>query len=146
MRTTSAVRLPLVLVLSAVLAAGCAGPAGDPAAPSTGAGPTVPAPAPAAAGEAPAPSTGPVAPAVQPDDRPSPPLRVVATGLVKTGAEPGCLLLDSDLGRTWLLVGGDRAVLAAGARVRVIGERLPGRPGSCQQGAPLRVVAASLAG
>jgi hypothetical protein len=56
------------------------------------------------------------------------------------------LLLAPDQGRTWLLVGGDRAVLAAGARVRVVGEPAPARTGGCQQGEPLQVRDATPAG
>jgi Protein of unknown function (DUF5818) len=127
-------RRPLLL-LAALLLAGCAAPAGDPAAP--GAPGTAPAPAPTAA---------PVAPATQPDADQRPAVRVIATGRVEAGGGPGCLLLATDQGRTWLLVGGDRAVLAAGARVRVVGQPAPARTAGCQQGEPLRVRDATPAG
>lgn len=131
MRTPSP-RRPLPL-LAALLLAGCAGPAGDPATPE----PPVPATASTAA---------PVAPATQPDADQRPAVRVIATGRVEAGGGPGCLLLATDQGRTWLLVGGDRAVLAAGARVRVVGEPAPARTAGCQQGEPLRVRDATPAG
>ena len=133
MRTLSP-RRPLPL-LAALLLAGCAGPAGDPAAPE----PPVPA-------TATAPTAAPVAPATQPDADQRPAVRVIATGRVEAGAGPGCLLLATDQGRTWLLVGGDRAVLAASARVRVVGEPAAARTAGCQQGEPLRVRTATPAG
>jgi hypothetical protein len=131
MRTPSP-RRPLPL-LAALLFAGCAGPAGDPATPE----PPVPATASTAA---------PVAPATQPDADQRPAVRVIASGRVEAGGGPGCLVLATDQGRTWLLVGGDRAVLAAGARVRVVGEPAPARTAGCQQGEPLRVRDATPAG
>jgi Protein of unknown function (DUF5818) len=135
---TSSTRRRLLL-LAALLLAGCAGPAGDPAAPE----PPVTATAPASTA---APAPAPKAPATQPDGDRRPPVRVIATGRVEAGGGPGCLLLATDQGRTWLLVGGDRAVLAAGARVRVVGERGPPRTAGCQQGEPLRVRTATPAG
>jgi hypothetical protein len=133
-------RRPLLL-LAALALAGCAGTAGDP-------GPAEPPPTaePPAAATAPAPTAAPVAPATQPDGDQRPPVRVVATGRVEAGAGPGCLLLATDQGRTWLLVGGDRAVLSAGARVRVVGEPAAARTAGCQQGEPLRVRTATPAG
>jgi hypothetical protein len=131
-------RRPLLL-LAAFLLAGCAGPAGDPAAPEARG--TAP-----AATTAPAPTAAPVAPATQPDADQRPAVRVIATGRVEPGDGPGCLLLATDQGRTWLLVGGDRTVLAAGARVRVVGETAPARTAGCQQGEPLRVRTADPAG
>jgi hypothetical protein len=71
---------------------------------------------------------------------------VIASGRVEAGDGPGCLLLATDQGRSWLLVGGDRAVLAAGARVRVVGESGAARTPGCQQGEPLRVRSATAAG
>jgi hypothetical protein len=116
------------LLLAALLLASCAGPADDPGAPE-----------PPVTATAPAPTAAPVAPATQPDSDERPAVRVIATGRVEVAGGPDCLLLATDQGRTWLLVGGDRAVLAAGARVRVVGEPAPARTGGCQQGEPLRV-------
>jgi Protein of unknown function (DUF5818) len=136
-------RRPLLL-LAALLLAGCAGPSGDP---TTSEPPvTATAPAPTAVPIAPAPTAAPIAPATQPDGDRRPPVRVVATGRVEAGAGPGCLLLATDQGRTWLLVGGDRAVLTPGARVRVVGQPAPARTGGCLQGEPLRVRDAAPAG
>jgi hypothetical protein len=148
MRPPSPTRLlPLLAVLlTAGLAAGCSGPDAEPSAePATSApAPSTTAPTP----EAPEPTTAPVAPATQPDDRQATAVRVIATGQVRTGGGPGCLLLAGDRGRVWLLVGGDRAALAAGARVRVVGRPLAtqSQTGGCLQGEPLQVVSVSPAG
>jgi photosystem II stability/assembly factor-like uncharacterized protein len=128
---------PVRLLLLALLLAGCAGPAAGPVTSGTGATTTI---------TGPAPTPAPKAPATQPDADPSTAVRVIATGRVEAGGGAGCLLLASDRGRTWLLVGGDRAVLAAGARVRVVGEPVPDRAGGCRQGEPLRVRIATPAG
>jgi Protein of unknown function (DUF5818) len=131
-------RRPLLL-LAALALAGCAGTAGDPGTPEPPATTAPPA-------TASAPAAAPVAAATQPDSDQRPALRVIATGRVEAGGGPGCLLLATDQGRTWLLVGGDRAVLAAGARVRVVGAPAPARTAGCQQGEPLRVRTATPAG
>jgi hypothetical protein len=146
MRPPSPTRLvPLLAVLLGVgLAAGCSGPdAGPGAEPATSApGATAPTP------EGPGPTTAPVAPATQPDDTRATAVRVLATGQVRTGGGPGCLLLAGDRGRVWLLVGGDRTALAAGARVRVVGRPMAAQTqtGGCLQGEPLQVVGVSPAG
>jgi hypothetical protein len=132
------VRPLLAALLAAGLAAGCSGPATSEPGPSA----TVPAP------EGPAPTPAPVAPATQPDDQQATAVRVIATGQVRAGGGPGCLLLAGDRGRVWLLVGGDRTALAAGARVRVVGRPLAtqSQAGGCLQGEPLQVVSVSPAG
>jgi len=144
MRPPSPTRLlPLLAaLLAAGLAAGCSGPDDEPA--TAGPAPTTSAPTP----EAPAPTTAPVAPATQPDDTQATAVRVIATGQVRTGGGPGCLLLAGDRGRVWLLVGGDRAALAAGARVRVVGRPLAtqSQTGGCLEGEPLQVVTVSPVG
>jgi hypothetical protein len=131
----------LAVLLAAGLVAACSGPDGQPSAgPATSSsGPGV---------TAPRPTTAPVAPATQPDDTQATAVRVIATGQVRTGGGPGCLLLAGERGRVWLLVGGDRAALAAGARVRVVGRPLAAQTGTggCLQGEPLRVVSVSPAG
>ena len=139
--------LPLLAVLLAAgLAAGCSGPDDEP-----GAGPAAAAPAPSTTAPppgAPGPTTAPVAPATQPDDPQATAVRVIATGQVRTGGGPGCLLLAGQRGRVWLLVGGDRTALAAGARGRVVGRPMAARTGTggCPQGEPLQVVSVSPAG
>jgi hypothetical protein len=60
------------------------------------------------------------------------------TGQVEQGVEEGCLLLTSG-GTQYLLVGGDRAVVRAGARVTVRGRPSPGLMTTCQQGLPFQV-------
>jgi Protein of unknown function (DUF5818) len=90
-------------------------------------------------------STSTRAPAVTPPRKAGPPrvaTRVVATGVVRSGVEPGCRLLAADAGPTYLLVGGDQQVLRSGARVRVTGTLAPGTLSTCQQGTPLRVTSA----
>jgi hypothetical protein len=139
MRPPSPTRLrPLLAVLLAAGLAGCSGPATSEPAPRA----TAPTP------EAPGPTTAPVAPATQPDDQQATAVRVIATGQVRAGGGPGCLLLAGDRGRVWLLVGGDRTALAAGARVRVVGRPLAtqSQAGGCRQGEPLQVVSVSPAG
>ena len=59
------------------------------------------------------------------------------TGTVQAGVEPGCLLLDG-----FLLVGGDRSVIRAGARITVTGEVVADLMTTCQQGTPMRVTSA----
>jgi hypothetical protein len=144
MRPPSPTRLlPLLAVLPAAgLAAGCSGPDDEPAAATPAPSATAPTP------EAPAPTTAPVAPATQPDDPQATPVRVIAIGEVRTGGGPGCLLLAGERGRVWLLVGGDRSALAAGARVRVVGRPMAAQTGTggCLEGEPLQVVGVAPAG
>ena len=64
---------------------------------------------------------------------------VTVTGAVIEGVEPNCLLLDAGGGKTYLLVGGDRSELRAGARVAVTGRVDRGLLSTCQQGEPLVV-------
>ena len=59
------------------------------------------------------------------------------TGTVAAGVEHGCLLLDG-----YLLVGGDRAVIRAGARLTVTGRVVPDLITTCQQGTPFVVTSA----
>lgn len=59
------------------------------------------------------------------------------TGTVTAGVEHGCLLLDQ-----YLLVGGDPAVIRAGARLVVTGRVVPDLVTTCQQGIPLVVTSA----
>jgi hypothetical protein len=64
-----------------------------------------------------------------------------ATGRVVEGVEPNCLLLDAEGGKRYLLVGGDRGELRAGARVAVTGRADPNLISTCQEGEPLVVSA-----
>ncbi len=110
------------LLLAALLVAGCAEPDTD----DSGAqgGTTMPTTLP---GNPPA--TKPTQPAGE----------VTVTGTVTEGVEPNCLLLDASGGRQYLLVGGDRSELQAGARVAVTGRVDRGLASTCQQGEPLVV-------
>jgi hypothetical protein len=65
--------------------------------------------------------------------------RLTATGTVREGVEAGCLLLEADQGGSYLLVGGDRGALRAGARVQVTGRLARDLLSTCQQGEPLVV-------
>ena len=90
------------------------------------------------------PSTGPVNPTVDPTPGPTAPPtrpggppssgRLTLTGVITSGVEPGCVLLDN-----FLLLGGPRDLLAAGARVTVTGRVEPGLMSTCQQGTPFLV-------
>jgi hypothetical protein len=63
---------------------------------------------------------------------------VTLSGTIIEGVEPNCLLLDAD-GRQFLLVGGSRSKLQAGARVAVTGRLDRSLLSTCQQGEPLVV-------
>lgn len=63
------------------------------------------------------------------------------TGTVTAGVENGCLLLGE-----YLLVGGDRAVIRAGAYVTVTGRAVPDLVTTCQQGTPFVVASARTGG
>lgn len=62
------------------------------------------------------------------------------TGTIIAGVEPGCVLLDN-----YLLVGGEKALLRAGARVTVTGEVRTDLMTTCQQGTPFLVQSAERA-
>jgi hypothetical protein len=112
------------LLLAGLLLAACADPDPDGGPAQGGSTTTVPA-------TRPGPTTGPARPSG----------KVTVTGTVRAGVEPGCLLLESDRGRPYLLVGGDRARLGPGARVTVTGRVVPDLLSICQQGEPLVVAA-----
>ena len=61
------------------------------------------------------------------------------SGQVEHGVEGGCMILRGDAGKTWLLVGGDRNVLQAGARVVVRGYPDPHTLSYCIQGMVFKV-------
>jgi hypothetical protein len=66
---------------------------------------------------------------------------LVLTGQVEQGVEAGCLILK-DAGKSYELMGGDPAVVKAGARVRVTGYVAVGVMSHCMQGQPFRVTEA----
>ena len=129
--TVAAGTLGVVLLL-----AGCA---------SSGSGSSA---APASSGSAPSNISGgpasdplssiPPSPSPEPTGPPSPPSVQTLTGNVDAGVEPGCLILK-DGGRTYLLLGGDPAVVKAGARVKVTGKLASGVMSHCMQGLPFQV-------
>jgi hypothetical protein len=79
-----------------------------------------------------------IPPSPDPTGPPSPPSVQTLTGNVDAGVEPGCLILK-DSGRTYLLLGGDPAVVKAGARVKVTGKLASGVMSHCMQGLPFQV-------
>jgi len=87
-------------------------------------------------------------PTTAPETTPTPPpttapgsgtSQITATGILRDGVEPGCVLLEADQGTVYLLVGGDRGTLSAGGRVQVTGRLAPDLLSTCQQGQPLQV-------
>jgi hypothetical protein len=67
------------------------------------------------------------------------PLELVrVAGTVVSGAEPGCLLLDTEV-RRYHLVGGDVTALEPGQKVMVTGLADPNTTSSCEQTTPLTV-------
>jgi hypothetical protein len=70
---------------------------------------------------------------------------VTATGTLVAGIEPGCMVLHTDQGQNYLLVGGDRGKLREGARVQVRGRLLRDLVSTCQQGLPLQVASVAVA-
>lgn len=67
--------------------------------------------------------------------------KVTLTGIPEAGVEHGCLLLQS-----YLLLGGDRALLGSGRAVTVTARTAPDTPTTCQQGVPVVVESVSAAG
>jgi predicted small secreted protein len=116
-----------LLVASALLLGACAEPNADQGAasggsPSTTAVPTTTAPPPSSTAE-------------MPRDR----IKVLATGTVQQGVEPGCLVLDTGKGQRYVLLSKDASKLKPGAKVAVVGVRATGQASYCQQGTPLEV-------
>jgi hypothetical protein len=128
-------------VVAVVLLAGCAQEGGGTSA--GGQPPTEPTPSPLR-------SPGPTEPTLvpTPTTKPQPqqgqpvPPQTTLVGTVKAGVEPGCMLLAADSGGDWLLLGGDRTLLKAGARIEVRGYQPRDILTTCQQGRPFQVVSA----
>ncbi|MEU8296700.1 hypothetical protein AB0C04_05365 [Micromonospora sp. NPDC048909] len=141
-------RLTVVALLAgvALTACGAADDAGTPTSTSTGAPPVTEQPATPATSPTPAtppaPSTSPTRPPKSPGGPTLPPPvgATTLTGTIAPGVEPGCLLLDG-----YLLVGGPRNVLTAGAKVTVSGRVEPNMMTTCQQGTPFVVESAQRA-
>jgi hypothetical protein len=124
MKKTLSLISGLLLALALLLGA-CADPDSEQGAASGGATTTA-----APATSAPVPPTS---------DQPRDQVKVQATGTVQQGVEPGCLLLDTGKGQTYLLLSKDRSKLKPGAKVQVTGVRAASQFSTCQQGQPLEV-------
>ncbi|HEX5594420.1 MAG TPA: hypothetical protein VFX61_00105 [Micromonosporaceae bacterium] len=140
-------RILVPTVVAALVLAGCGGnsPQSQPGGPvnsSAQASPTGQPGSPSPTGQ---PSTSPVTPTTGPGRLPptgatptptkgQPGGQQVLTGTITEGVEMNCLLLDG-----YLLVGGPRDVLRAGARVTVTGEVRSDLMTTCQQGTPFLV-------
>jgi hypothetical protein len=57
--------------------------------------------------------------------------------------QKGCILLSAQDHRVYLLLGGDRQLIAAGGELRVDGRAAPGLATTCRQGIPFQVSQAS---
>jgi Protein of unknown function (DUF5818) len=139
MRQTTVLRTLTGLLLAVALLAACADSgAGDGEAAGGAAPTTAPETTPTAPTTTPATTR---APAPTPTTAPGSPGRseITATGTLRDGVEPGCVLLQTDQGTRYLLVGGDRGKLTAGGRVQVTGLLSPDLLSICQEGQPLLV-------
>ncbi len=66
---------------------------------------------------------------------------VTVRGTVRKGVEPGCMLVDGQDRKAYLLIGQSiRATLQAGARVVVVGQRVETFANTCGEDAALAVV------
>ncbi|GIG85766.1 hypothetical protein Pen02_07020 [Plantactinospora endophytica] len=84
------------------------------------------------------PATDPAVPTKPPRGGAAPSGTTTLSGTVQAGVEANCLLLDG-----YLLVGGPRDVLTAGARVTVVGQVRADLMTTCQQGTPFQVQSAT---
>jgi Protein of unknown function (DUF5818) len=133
MRQTTVLRTLTGLLLAVALLAACADSgAGD----GEAAGGTTPTTAPQT--QPTAPTTSPRPPSTTAPGSPGK-SEITATGTLRDGVEPGCVLLQTDQGTRYLLVGGDRGKLTARGRVQVTGELSPDLLSICQEGQPLLV-------
>jgi hypothetical protein len=114
-----------LLVASALFLGACANPDSEQGA-ASGGSPTTAAP------------TTTVPPRTTPE-MPRDQIKVLASGTVQEGVEPGCLILDTGKGQRYVLLAKDSSELKPGAKVEVIGVRATGQISYCQQGQPLEV-------
>ena len=125
----------LAAVAMAVLLAACADAPGEPEetpSPSPPATPTV-TPTP------PMPTPAPPGTPVPPMPSPSPGAEQTITGLLIEGVEPGCVLLRTDTGAEYLLLGEQVDELRLESTVTVRGYADPGAVTTCMQGVPFHV-------
>jgi Protein of unknown function (DUF5818) len=130
MRQTTVLRALTGLLLAVALLAACADSGAGDGEAAGGAGPTTTSEAPPTVPTTPTSSTAPGSPGKS---------QITATGTLRDGVEPGCVLLRSEQGTVYLLVGGDRSKLTAGGRVQVTGVLSPDLLSICQEGQPLLV-------
>jgi hypothetical protein len=76
-----------------------------------------------------------------PPDKSFPAGEQTLTGRVVQGVEPGCLVMNTPEG-TYLLLGGSKQVIQAGAWITVRGKANPKLMTTCQQGVPFEVMEA----
>lgn len=123
----------LVLLVGALVLAGCGGPAGD-----SGYGSGSDGVSPSEGSASPTDTGG---PGVSPSDKP--PASgggITIIGTPTEGVETGCVVMQS--GDTlYLLLGGDKTLLMSGRPVAVTGRPNPGLMTTCQQGTPFQVTA-----
>jgi hypothetical protein len=67
---------------------------------------------------------------------------VVVRGTVRQGVEPGCLLLDAQDKRAYLLLDADPSTVRPGARVEIVGQPVDQVASFCGEGMALSVVSA----
>ncbi|MGI5236531.1 hypothetical protein [Dactylosporangium sp. CA-139066] len=85
------------------------------------------------------PTTVPSAPGSGSSLRPDPQGSTMSIhGTIREGVEPGCVLLATDA-KTYLLIGGDKAMLKTGSQVTVYGVEQNDLMTTCQQGTPFKV-------
>lgn len=125
MKKTLALSSGLLVALALLLGA-CANPDEQSGAASGGAATSTTAP----------PTTG--GSTTSPSPEPRDQIKVVATGTVQNGVEPGCLILETGKER-FVLLAKDKSKLTAGSKVEVTGVRTSGQISYCQQGDPLEV-------
>jgi len=125
MKKTLALSSGLLVALALLLGA-CANPDEQSGAASGGAATSTIAP----------PTTG--GSTTSPSPEPRDQIKVVATGTVQSGVEPGCLILETGKER-FVLLAKDKSKLTAGSKVEVTGVRTSGQISYCQQGTPLEV-------
>ncbi len=65
---------------------------------------------------------------------------VIVRGTVRPGVEPGCLLLDAQDKRAYLLLDADPSTVKPGTRVEIVGQRVDQVVSYCGEGVVLSVV------
>jgi hypothetical protein len=142
LRTCSRLALGLALVVPALSACASGGPgtqaAGEPSS-------AVAAPSPSSLGSPSSPSS-PTSPSAHGSENPGdmtdpqlPGVQRTLRGIPAAGVEANCVLLTADDNQSYLLIGGDRALINSGSRIEVTGQVQAGLMTTCQQGIPFTV-------